>query len=316
MENNKGVNSASPADMQFYSNGKLLITGEYLVIIGAEALAMPVKFGQSLSLSVNDNSGFTWQTFVEAEQLLKCNFKNNLSFDGCNNSINPTFLQNVLKAAKKLSSDFENKTKGISFISEINFDINWGLGSSSSLISNIAYAFDIDPFELHFAVSKGSAYDIACARANSAIIYSVEDKSPNIKEISFKPDFNENIYFVYLGRKQDSSKSVRDFLKSKNNFSSELNLVSQLSKELIQAKTISDFNYLINEHEDIISSVLKVQKIKNQFFYDFEGSIKSLGAWGGDFIMVSSHWDFKKIKSYFAGKKLNTIFRFDEMSLA
>ena len=32
----------------FYSNGKLLITGEYVVLDGAKALALPTKFGQSL----------------------------------------------------------------------------------------------------------------------------------------------------------------------------------------------------------------------------------------------------------------------------
>ena len=30
----------------FYSNGKLLITGEYVVLDGAKALALPTKFGQ------------------------------------------------------------------------------------------------------------------------------------------------------------------------------------------------------------------------------------------------------------------------------
>ena len=34
----------------FYSNGKLLLTGEYLVLEGATALAVPTKFGQDLSV--------------------------------------------------------------------------------------------------------------------------------------------------------------------------------------------------------------------------------------------------------------------------
>ena len=32
----------------FYSNGKLLITGEYVVLDGAKALALPTKYGQNL----------------------------------------------------------------------------------------------------------------------------------------------------------------------------------------------------------------------------------------------------------------------------
>jgi mevalonate kinase len=30
--------------MNFYSNGKLLLTGEYLVLDGAKSLALPTKF--------------------------------------------------------------------------------------------------------------------------------------------------------------------------------------------------------------------------------------------------------------------------------
>jgi len=33
-----------------YSNGKLLLTGEYLVLEGATALAVPTKFGQDLKV--------------------------------------------------------------------------------------------------------------------------------------------------------------------------------------------------------------------------------------------------------------------------
>jgi len=36
----------------FYSNGKLLITGEYLVLDGAKALALPTKYGQGQIVKV------------------------------------------------------------------------------------------------------------------------------------------------------------------------------------------------------------------------------------------------------------------------
>ena len=37
--------------LTYYSNGKLLITGEYVVLDGATALAIPTKYGQSLCVS-------------------------------------------------------------------------------------------------------------------------------------------------------------------------------------------------------------------------------------------------------------------------
>ena len=39
----------------FYSNGKLLITGEYLVLDGAKAFALPTKFGQNLIIEKGSN---------------------------------------------------------------------------------------------------------------------------------------------------------------------------------------------------------------------------------------------------------------------
>ncbi|MEQ3661167.1 MAG: GHMP kinase, partial [Flavobacterium sp.] len=40
----------------YYSNGKLLLTGEYVVLDGAKALAVPTKFGQSLSIESGINN--------------------------------------------------------------------------------------------------------------------------------------------------------------------------------------------------------------------------------------------------------------------
>jgi len=47
----------------FYSKGKLLLTGEYVVLDGAKALALPTKKGQSLIVQENDSSSLTWQSF-------------------------------------------------------------------------------------------------------------------------------------------------------------------------------------------------------------------------------------------------------------
>ena len=71
-----------------------------------------------------------------------------------------------------------------------------------------------------------------------------------------------------------------------------------------------DFNYLINEHEKIISNKIKKKPVKNLLFNDFEGSIKSLGAWGGDFVLASSE---NNSKNYFKRKGFETSFSFDEI---
>ena len=47
----------------FYSNGKLLITAEYLVLDGAKALALPTKFGQYLNVSSGKSQEIRWTSF-------------------------------------------------------------------------------------------------------------------------------------------------------------------------------------------------------------------------------------------------------------
>jgi hypothetical protein len=47
-------------------------------------------------------------------------------------------------------------------------------------------------------------------------------------------------------------------------------------------------------------------------FSDFKGEIKSLGAWGGDFVMVISESD---PTAYFSEKGFTTVISYDEMIL-
>ena len=46
---------------KFHANGKLLITGEYLVLKGATALAVPLNKGQTLSVGSSNETGFSWR---------------------------------------------------------------------------------------------------------------------------------------------------------------------------------------------------------------------------------------------------------------
>ena len=60
---------------QYYANGKLLLTGEYLVIKGATAIAFPVKFGQSLVVNeTNEINEIHWQAFSEDSNWLNVKF--------------------------------------------------------------------------------------------------------------------------------------------------------------------------------------------------------------------------------------------------
>lgn len=87
--------------------------------------------------------------------------------------------------------------------------------------------------------------------------------------------------------------------------------ITLLSKKIVRSNSIENFEELINEHENLISNHLKIKKIKNLYFHDYkEGVIKSLGAWGGDFILITAK---NNPKQYFSKKGFNIIFPFKEI---
>ena len=61
-----------------------------------------------------------------------------------------------------------------------------------------------------------------------------------------------------------------------------------------------------------MSVILETPTIKNVLFPDFNGTIKSLGAWGGDFAMVIAS---ENPTEYFIKKGYNTIIPYDKMIL-
>ena len=89
-----------------------------------------------------------------------------------------------------------------------------------------------------------------------------------------------------------------------------INKLSELTLEFINSKTLLDFQNCIKKHENIISKILKIDPVKNKYFKDYKGQIKSLGAWGGDFILAAGPTNSSE---YFYNKGYKTIFNYKEM---
>jgi hypothetical protein len=79
---------------------------------------------------------------------------------------------------------------------------------------------------------------------------------------------------------------------------------------MIKCNNVTDFQNLLNQHEKILSEVLNKKSIKEELFNDYDGEIKSLGAWGGDFILAVGN---ENSKDYFKEKGYKIIFSFDQM---
>ena len=296
--------------MEVYSNGKVLLTGEYVILDGALSLAAPTKFGQHLKFQENLSNFINWKSK---------NFDGNIWFE-C------LITSDTLKVKSTSSQKISNTlVEIINFIREYNpaflkncgsdistnltFEKNLGLGSSSTLISNLSKISGVNPYTINNKIFKGSGYDIACAESISPILYKLDKDQKIINEVSFKPSFNEHIYFVYLNKKQNSILEIEKYNKNKAS-NSIINEISDITSEILVCNSIDRFNKLIEAHELIISKLISKQTVKDLLFKDFDGYIKSLGAWGGDMIMVTSQIDPSK---YFIEKGYSTIFKFKEL---
>lgn len=300
----------------FYSNGKLLITAEYLVLDGAKALALPTKFGQNLTIEEKDNPEILWTSYDSDDSIW---FEENITFseitnptDSKEDSIKHTLIK-ILHEAYLLNPDFLKQSKGYKIKTELTFPKKWGLGTSSTLINNIAQWLKIDAFELLEKSFGGSGYDIACAQNNEPIIYQLKNGKPKAEIINFHPAFADKIYFVYLNKKQSSKAAIANYRKNKNN-NTEKNVlkIDKITHEIVHAKTAGAMALAIANHEAFMSTILETTTAKEDLFSDFIGEIKSLGAWGGDFIMVIS--EVNPI-TYFTSKGFNTIIAYKDMIL-
>lgn len=297
----------------FYSNGKLLLTGEYTVLDGAKALALPTVFGQSMSVEKNTSEEILWKSY-EADKSIWVDvvFKFSDLIHQSFTSTNPieTRLASILFEAYKLQPTFLEKDKGYKIETHLSFPLLWGLGTSSTLVNNIAQWLHINPYTLLKNTFRGSGYDIACAQNNKPVVYHLDNEQPIIKNVNFYPEFAQKLYFVYLNRKQNSRAAIASYYAKQPRINKIISEINDITAQVLKAQNLSEFTYLLEKHEAIMSDVLEMQTVKEAFFSDFKGVIKSLGAWGGDFVLaISEH----NPTPYFKDKGFDTVIPYTEM---
>ena len=295
---------------KFHSNGKLLLTGEYLVLDGATALAIPTKYGQSLEIETSEKKGIHWKSLDEKGLVWFEDFfdLNNFKSKNPKNSISKT-LSKILLEARNLNPDFLIESEGIQVTTKLDFPRNWGLGTSSTLINNIAQWANVDAFALLAMSFGGSGYDIASAQNDSPILYELKNGKSTFKEVNLPWKFTEKLFFVHLNQKQDSKEGITRYRNTLVDKKSSQD-ISDISNKLLTCSALSVFEKLMNIHEQIISNIINLPTIKSQLFSDYPNTIKSLGAWGGDFVLATGD---EKDMDYFRKKGFETIVPFGEM---
>ena len=298
--------------MKFKSNGKLLITSEYLVMKGAMALAIPAKLDQELNV-ISTNSDFVnWKSFNKDDQIwYEEKFfldKGTLIYHGKKNKMSDLIVR-LFDYIHKFNKP--EKSIGNEFIWKINFNINWGLGSSSTLINNLSKWAKVNPYKLLFSVFNGSGYDIACCDKSNPIIFQKKDDYLSVSDTTFNPNFLNNLFLIFLNKKQDTQKSVQNFLETDQSLSEGINQINEIVHEIENVKDITTFESLIERHEKIIANILQMPTIQNEKFPDYNnGVIKSLGSWGGDFVLATGD---EKSVDYFEEKGFNTIRKISDL---
>jgi mevalonate kinase len=300
----------------FYSNGKLLITGEYVVLDGAKALALPTKYGQSLIVENREGKTIQWKSFDADGSVW---FEDIISFESIvkkevfeqTENIKNTLIE-ILHEAYLLNPNFIKNSDGYKVETKLTFPKFWGLGTSSTLINNIAQWLSVDAFELLQNSFGGSGYDIACAQNNSAIIFQLDNGKPIVTPVPFHPSFADKIHFVYLNKKQNSKAAIASYYNHQGNSSKSIPTIDEITNTIISTTEAGVFASALQKHEIELSDILKMQTVKEALFPDFDGVIKSLGAWGGDFVLVISK---NNPTDYFAARGYHVIVPYATMIL-
>ena len=289
----------------------MLLTGEYYVLEGATALALPTVLGQSMQVRLSEGQLLHWSSMDhEGKEWFNSQFRlSDLKLQHTSDPALSSRLEQLFKAVQLQNPNFFGTLAGAHIETHLDFPRNWGLGTSSTLIANLAAWSATDPYQLLAATFGGSGYDIACATEEGPLFYTTE---PSVAKANFNPPFSEELYFVYLGKKQNSREGIARF-KEKRKDRQSLMRISEISKAIEQVDTLEEFNQLIQEHEQIIAKTIDLPLAKDLYFKDFWGQIKSLGAWGGDFVLATSIKTPAETAAYFNERGFTTVLRYKEL---
>jgi mevalonate kinase len=300
----------------FYGHGKLLLTGEYFVLDGAKALAIPTRFGQHLrvkKLSGQSNTLY-WIALNNLRQPWL-----NLAFDKTNFTCisgggkETDVLSKILSQARVLNPDFLAGDADIAVETYLEFPNSWGLGSSSTLIYCISQWADVDAYTLLQKTMGGSGYDVVSAGSDTPILYHLHNNKPTHQEVSFMPPFHEHLYFVHTGRKQLSASGIEHYRDNAIRIKDCIAWLNRITESMLQCQSLKKMEQLMEEHESIISEELKLPKVKDTLLPGYWGAAKSLGAWGGDFVMLANERSEEELLNYLHNKGLPIIHRYDQM---
>lgn len=285
-----------------------MLTSEYIVLGGAKSLALATQKGQSMSIRPSQSEGITWfAKDVKGETWFSGHFSNQGDIIESSDNEIAERLSHLLGFIRHNNPELLDGGKEIT--TSLEFDRSWGLGSSSTLVANMAKWSGLDGLSLLHAAFKGSGYDVAVGFHNSGGIYQLSNDSFDFEPIIWDPSFNDQLFFIHQGQKRDTAQAIKGF-ESKALSKDDIAWFSTCTNQVMDCTDILDFELLMEEHEMRLSEILNEPSLKSRLFSDYNGLVKSLGAWGGDFFLASGS---AEDMNYFRKQGLDTIIPFNEM---
>ena len=310
-----GVTTARRTTAQtFEARGKLMLTGEYLVLDGASALAVPTVVGQRLRVSATEDVDvLLWRSYDRhgACWLEEAFSRRRIQLPPDRSDTSPAGrLARLLHGALETHPLLWPVGTGLSLEATLEFDRTWGLGSSATLVYLIAAWAGADAYALNREEFGGSGYDIACAGASGPLVYRLADdaaRTPVIRALDGAPAWLGEAWLVHLGAKRDSRSAIADYRRPAGpDLARYVAEADGLTEALLAAEDAATAAELLRRHEALIGYVTHQRPVGRARFADFPGVVKSLGAWGGDFALALPTAGCA-VAEYFAQHGLTTV---------
>jgi len=297
---------------RIFSPGKLMLTSEYFAIDGALVLAVPTQLGQELFYEEipDGKSVVVWEALHQNNPWLfiKINYSEWKILE-TNLPESADFVMKVLRNVQDLSKIRFQNNASYHLKTNLQFPPDFGLGSSSTLMTNLSEWAKIDAFLLNEKSLGGSGYDIAVAKEKSAVLYKNENGRKEVEKVKFSPNFKDELIFIHLNQKQDSREGIRLY-RSKTKSPELIREFSDLTKQIFEYGDLEKFSQLMTLHEQKVSDFLQIETVKEKYFKNCPVFVKSLGAWGGDFVLSSK---FPGYLEWFSGKGFSTVFQWSDL---
>lgn len=277
-----------------------MLCGEYAVIIGVEALALPVSLGQwmyvwefdspgggdRLIWEAKEKDGSTWlnESFALPLEAMEAEAEKSSERDRSREVLH-SMLSMVAEGFWKTGKSYRIET-------QLEFDRSSGLGSSSTMVANFARFAGLDAQKVQQKVLGGSGYDVAVAELGKGLVFWKNAEVANWDAWKLSADLTSKWKIVFLGKKQNSRNALADVKGKLMEIEKDDFLMHQLQQVCAAVKMAKQVPMLeagLEMWQAILAMSLGLETPYQHFkFQPSKGGLcKWLGAWGGDMLLIN-----------------------------